>query len=132
MRHLRSILPRRRHVRPALVDGNGARADPEFPPAQGMVVLGVIPSVGQQLDDAPVVGLEELPQDDDIEQLPLGEVPAGEAAGGTRKTAPADLQGLFGEARATSSSNDAGVCLSCYAIMPGPLPDFQDLFNGAN
>ena len=47
-RHLRPVMPRRRPVRPALVDGDDCRSNPQLPSAQGVVVLGVVGGVGQQ------------------------------------------------------------------------------------
>ena len=55
-RHLCPVTSRRRRVRPALIDGDDRRADPELLPAEGMVVLGVVASVGQQAVEADVPG----------------------------------------------------------------------------
>jgi len=72
-----------------------------FLQAEGLSEVG---EIHQKLHDAPVVGLEELPEGQDGEKLGLGEVPAGKPL----------------------------VSLSCCSIMSAPLPHFQDLFNRAS
>jgi hypothetical protein len=46
--HLRPVMARGRRVGPALVYGNHRRANPQLPPAEGVVMLGVVGGVGQK------------------------------------------------------------------------------------
>ena len=92
-----------------------------FLQAEGLSEVG---EIHQKLHDAPVVGLEELPEGQDGEKLGLGEVPAGKPVGVARQGSLGQLEGLPGQAHGglrhwtarSFLSHAAASCLLRYPI----------------